>query len=109
MVGKMQSIVHPVNLLVDTEYERAAMIHGATFVNGHEGYGVIAEEVLEALDEMQDVERKLTAVLRSLRGEDRLNTIDWSEALGNSAISAAAELIQVAAMCKKLVKTMEDA
>ena len=70
---------------------------------------MIAEEVLEALDEMQDVERKLTAVLRSLRGEDRLNTIDWAEALGSSAVSAAAELIQVAAMCKKLVKTMEDA
>ena len=108
MGTKMQSIVHPIHLLVDTEYERAKMIHGGVFASGHEGYGVIAEEVQEAVEEANDVVDKLDALLRSLRGEDRQNTIDWADALGDSAVNAAAEMIQVAAMCQKMVKTMED-
>ena len=109
MVNKMQSIVHPIHLLVEMERERAAMLHGAVFASGHEGYGVIAEEVQEAVEEANDVVDKLDALLRSLRGEDRQNIIDRADALGDSAVSAAAELIQVAAMTQKMVKTMEDA
>ena len=109
MGTKMQSIVHPINLLVETEYQRAERLYGGVFASGHEGYGVIAEEVQEAVEETNDVITKLDALLRSLRGEDRQNIIDRADALGDSAVSAAAELIQVAAMTQKMVKTMEDA
>ena len=47
----MTTIVHPINLLVSDEYDRAAKLHGAVFASPHEGYGVLAEEVQEAGDE----------------------------------------------------------
>ena len=109
MGTKMQSIVHPINLLVETEYQRAERLYGGVFASGHEGYGVIAEEVLEAEDEMQYVERNLVGLLRSLRGSDKQSVMDWADAVRDVAVNAAAELIQVAAMCQKMVKTMEDA
>lgn len=103
----MFTIVHPINLLVSDEYKRAAGIHGAVFASPHEGYGVIAEEIKEAGDEVEAVERRLYALLAAIQEENRQSLIDTADAIRDAAVNGAAELIQVAAMCEKMVKTIQ--
>lgn len=104
---KTMCIVQPINLLVSDEYDRAASIHGEVFASSHEGYGVIAEEVQETQEELEYVEKYMSGLLTAIRGTDKQNVIDWADSVRDVAVNAAAEAIQVAAMCEKLVKTME--
>ena len=60
MIHDMTPIIHPLNLLVSDELDRASKIHGETFASTHEGYGVIAEEADEAYDEYEDLDRLLS-------------------------------------------------
>ena len=109
LATKMDSIVHPVNLLVDMEYERAKMMYGGMFANAHEGFGVIAEEVQEAAEEAEKAIDLLSPMLRAIRADDKVKIVDKAYMIRDRAVNAAAEMIQVAAMCEKLVKTMEGA
>ena len=103
----MSTIVHPVNLLVDTEYERAAQLHGAVFASPHEGYGVIAEELQEAVTEIERAQAFMYQLLKAIHEENAKATIDMADCICVMAVNAAAESIQVAAMCEKMRKTME--
>lgn len=102
----MSTIVHPVNLLVDTEYERAAQLHGAVFASPHEGYGVIAEELLEAVTEIERAQAVMHQLLKAIQEENAKDTIDMADFIRDMAVNAAAESIQVAAMCQKMVRTI---
>lgn len=104
----MSTIVKPVNLLVDTEYERAAQLHGAVFASPHEGYGVIAEEVQEAGDALEIAESVMKQLLLAIREEKPRPMIDLAYCIRDQAVNAAAELIQVAAMCEKMVRTVME-
>ena len=104
----MATIVKPLNLMVATEYERAAMLHGRLFASVHEGYGVLAEEVQEAGDELEKAEAVMRQLLLAIReGRDKA-IIDLADYIRDTAINAAAECVQVAAMCAKMVRTVQD-
>lgn len=105
----MTSIVHPINLLVSDEYDRAARIHGAVFASTHEGYGVIAEEIKEAGDEWEETEKGLRHLLNAIQRESMKDIIDIADSIRDRAVNGAAEMIQVAAMCEKMVKTIKEA
>ena len=102
----MSTIVHPVNLLVDTEYERAAQLHGAVFASTHEG--VIAEELQEAVTEIERAQAVMYQLLKAIHEEKAKATIDLDDCICVMAVSAAAESIQVAAMCEKMRRTICD-
>lgn len=104
----MTTIVHPINLLVSDEYDRAAGIHGAVFASPHEGYGVIAEEIKEAGDEWEEAEKGLRRLLNAIHRESTKDIIDIADSIRDRAVNGAAELIQVAAMCEKMVKTVRE-
>lgn len=104
----MTTIVHPINLLVSDEYDRATKLHGAVFASPHEGYGVLAEEVQEAGDEVDIIDAVMRQLLLSIREEKNQAIADYANYIGDRAVQAAAELIQVAAMCEKLVRTVQD-
>ena len=104
----MSTIVKPVNLLVETEYERAAQLHGAVFASPHEGYGVIAEEVQEAGDALEIAESVMKQLLLAIREEKPRSMIDLVDCIRDQAVNAAAECIQVAAMCEKMVRTVME-
>lgn len=107
MVGeKMMSVVHPVNLLVETEYERAALLHGERFANGNEGIGVIVEEVQEAKDELDIMLAAMSQLVRAIRLNKGVE--DFADMIRDKAVNCAAECIQVAAMCEKLVRTVGE-
>ncbi len=105
---EMVTIVQPINLLVSDEYDRAAGIHGEVFASTHEGYGVIAEEIKEAVDECEEIEDALWTLLTAIQRESMQDIIDIADAIRDRAVNGAAELIQVAAMCEKMVKTIKE-
>ena len=102
----MTSIIRPINLLVSDELDRASKIHGEVFASAHEGFGVIAEEVQEVGDELEKAEGNLSTMLSFIRDEDNQRIADVADCLRDAAVNAAAELIQVAAMCEKLKRTV---
>lgn len=70
------------------------------------GYGVLAEEVQEAGDEVDLVDAVMRQLLLAIRDEKPSSIVDLADYIRDKAVSAAAELVQVAAMCEKLVKTI---
>lgn len=102
----MSTIVHPVNLLVDTEYERAAQLHGAVFASPHEGYGVIAEELQEAVTEIERAQAVMYQLLKAIHEENAKAILDMADCIRDMVVNAAAESIQVAAMCQKMGRTI---
>lgn len=108
MDGKMEALTGAVDGLVNMEYMRAGAIHGLTFQSGHEGYGIIAEEVQEARECMERIEAVMYQLLKSLRLEDDRATCDLSKYILDSAIQGAAELVQVGAMCRKMIRTLKE-
>ena len=106
MTHDMTTIVHPLNLLVSDELDRASKIHGAVFASAHEGFGVIAEELQEVGDELEIAEGNLSTMLAFIHEEDSQRIADIADCLRDAAVNAAAELIQVAAMCEKMTRTV---
>ena len=90
------------------ELSRARSIHGEYFTTVHDGYGVLAEEIQEAQDDLNEIAHIRERLLRNIRyNNDRLGAagcIDLEEIQGN-AINAACELIQVAAMATKMLES----
>lgn len=107
MTHDMTTIVHPINLLVSDELDRASKLYGETFASAHEGFGVIAEEVQEVGDELEKAEGNLSTMLVFIREENNQRIADVADCLRDAAVNAAAELIQVAAMCEKLTRTVK--
>lgn len=103
----MTSIVHPINLLVSDEYDRAAKIHGNVFASAHEGYGVIAEELQEAATELERAQGVMYQLLKAIHQEKPQSIVDYADYIRDVAVNGSAELIQVAAMCTKLVRTVK--
>ena len=103
----MTSIVHPINLLVSDEYERAAGIHGLVFASTHEGYGVIAEELQEAVTEAERAQAVMHQLLKAIHREKAQTICDLADYIRDTAVNGAAELIQVAAMCEKMANTVK--
>ena len=108
MTHDMTTIVHPINLLVSDELDRASKLHGAAFASEHEGYGVIAEEVLEAGDELEKAESLMRRLLIALREEKKTAIFDLTGQIKEVAVNCAAECVQVAAMCEKMLRTVKE-
>ena len=106
MTHDMTTIVQPINLLVSDELDRASKIHGALFASAHECFGVIAEKLQEVGDELETVEGNLSTMLAFIRDEDKQRIADVADCLRDRAVNAAAELVQVAAMCEKMARTV---
>ena len=105
MTHDMTTIVHPLNLLVSDELERASKLHGATFASPHEGFGVIAEEVNESDNECKRCKTGLSYLIDAIQRECNEDITDISDQIRDAAVNAAAEMIQGAAMCEKLTRT----
>ena len=101
----MTKLVEKVTNLVKEEYELASAIHGAKHNSPHEAVAVIYEEIEESVVENQNVQKMFSDFWDGVK----LNASDeiQKEVLGNlrcSAILAACEMIQVAAMAHKAMQ-----
>lgn len=101
----IEPIVTAMQPLVTAELRRAQAEHGAEFCSPHEGYGVICEEVQEAQEDLNNIRIMMDVMLNLIRyGADVQQIADKIE---RSALEGAAECIQVAAMCRKMIGDCE--
>lgn len=104
----MKDILIEIDRLAADELERANKAH-PLFHSDHEGVAVIEEEILEVEENLVMV-REAFKLIKKYVYKDTQYMIKEGELIGtlrNSAEFAAAELIQVIAMCDKFVKSQE--
>lgn len=71
------------------------------FVDNHQAYAVILEELQETVDEVKNVERVLAAIWLAVKNDLPIRKV--AEDGKDYAIRAIQEMIQVAAMCQKAI------
>lgn len=89
------------SLLADQETLRARMEHGEAYASHEEGFGVLYEEVLESEDELTHIRHYMDHLSRYIRCGDTSGMVDVLKAISTTAIRAAEEAVQVAAVCQK--------
>ena len=94
----MKELKEAVKVLMNEEYERAAKKFGGNFNSPHEVYAVILEEVEEAGDEFDCIRGYLAEYWDCVKNNE---VGEWFLYIEKSAIQAAAECIQIAAMAYK--------
>lgn len=96
----MDHLMAPLEDLVAEELKRAKAEWGERYASLHEGYGVLAEEVMEAEDEMKSVCMRREILLRQIHSESPIRS--ELSLMRMEALRCAAECIQVAAVCEKM-------
>ena len=101
MKRNFKKLLNSVESLTNEELERANK-KNPKFRSRHEGLGVILEEIWEANNNIKllSTEREILSTRIFIDSED---IIESANDLKRYAIESAAELIQVAAMCQKLI------
>lgn len=93
---------------VNTELNLAGKDHGKHFHSPHEGYGVLMEEIYEAQIHTRNIDAMSDNLLMLLHHVESCPDA-YEKQLGRikeQALSGAAELCQVAAMCEKGMRSM---
>jgi len=112
----MVDLIVEIRAAVGHEYDRAAKLNGPTFSSMHEAYAVILEEYEEAQEEAESFEDQLKDFWGDVKSNkspicDMQKTNEYIknelESMRTTAINAAAEWTQVAAMCHKAIKSSE--
>lgn len=96
----LDHMMEPLEILAMKECERAKAEHGHRYASEHEGYGVLAEEVQEAAEEMERVRELMGDLLRQVRYGSPMGVVLGE--IRRHALQGAAECVQVAAVCDKM-------
>lgn len=96
----MDAVKKDVEALVKKELE-AANKKFPLFNSVHEGYGVMIEELGELKSEIRDIKEYKKFMKKAIHNNSNIMALRCAEAMGDHAILAAVEAIQVAAMCEK--------
>lgn len=106
---KAMSLEEVLGVIAASETGRAKEVHGTTYASHHEAFGVLAEEVQEAGEEHKSVQKHMEQLLRFVRTDYTEGIADCLRVLMQDAIRAAAESVQVAAVCSKWLDMMGGA
>jgi hypothetical protein len=101
----MKELLTGVNILAGIELERAAIENGKEFVDMHQGYAVLLEEVQEAKEELDRVDQKLKLVWGATRRDEYPE--EAIQMLNHYAKLVACEAIQAAAMAQKFMNSFK--
>lgn len=104
----MKELMNSVTSLIDEEYARASGVYGPLHNSDHEAYAVMLEEFQEADAERFDCECSLDKLWEQIK----MDSSDYNKEgvlrrIECYAKLAACEFIQVAAMAKKAILTIE--
>lgn len=100
----MNKVFDKLPALVAEELEAANSTH-SLFHSTHEGYAVLLEEIDEARDEMAAIDQCCTMLWDAVR-MDSPHVKHFAARIDRTALQAAAELIQVAAMARKMLMSL---
>lgn len=98
----MDKTLKGVRGLVFQELNLARMDNGDFFLDAHQGYGVLAEELDEGNDEVWKADMALHRILNAVRSNNPDQIRKATYDVERYAIQAAAEFVQAAAMARKL-------
>lgn len=104
----MKELRESVKMLVDKEYERSSEKFGKTYHSSHEALGVLWEEVDEAKYEMACISTHYDLFGISVRDDDYDEQSANLNHIYNIAINSACELIQVANVAQKAIKSIKE-
>lgn len=102
----MDKILEKMEAAEEAEYEKILAKWGV-FHSAHEGYSVLLEEVEEAQEEMESLGADMKSFWRMIREDNDTEAVNIADMMYQDAIRGAAELIQVAAVCKKFIESTE--
>jgi hypothetical protein len=95
----MQELINGINALAADEKSRACAKYGPAYHSVNELQGVLTQEVSEVEAEFNSITRLMFQLHDAIhRKRDASTTVD---AMEQAAINAAAEAIQIAAVCQK--------
>lgn len=100
----MKELKEAVEVLMREEYERAAESFGESFHSPHEAYAVLKEEVEEAESDLKYLKMLLEYYWCDVKKNDMEHQNSMLKEIEKTALNAACELIQVAAMAYKARK-----
>ena len=105
----MEKLISEVIDCVDKEYGRASAKFGPTNNSDHESYAIMLEEFQEAEDEMCNLDNVIHSFWDCVKhnSDDRVK-LSLCNTMERTAILAACEMIQVAAMAKKAAITISS-
>lgn len=96
----MQPLIELATQMANAECDRGIRNHG-TAASAHEGYALIKEEFEEAQDEIVRLEQQLGHFWTSVKADEAAVYPHYLQQIKQTAILAACECIQVAAMAEK--------
>lgn len=102
----MKDILIEIDRLAEEELERANKIH-PMFASDHEGYAVIQEEIEEVISNNKAAMESKNKMWSSIKQDDEERAREHAQYMRYLLTYAAAEMIQVIAMCDKFVKSQE--
>ena len=104
----MEELIKSVVCAECEEYDRASVKFGAVNNSDHESYAVLREEADEAVDVLEEVDNLTEAFFEMVKkNEEDEMKLDILNVIKHRAEEAAAESIQVAAMARKAIETIE--
>lgn len=103
---KSMSLTEVLEVIAEAEKGRAKDVHGATYASHNEGFGVLCEEIQEMMDEARSLKHYADHLCRYVRADVAAGMADALGAMRKTAIRAAAESVQVAAVCSKWLDMM---
>lgn len=104
----MEKLLSEVKEIEKTEYGRAAEKFGGTFASAHEGYAVLKEEYEEARDASKMFSSSFHEYWTTIKCNNRYQGKQFLYRMLELAECAAAEWLQVCAMCAKAIQSEED-
>lgn len=96
----MIPFVDLIEQVAEAESDRGIRNHGPA-ASAHEGYALIKEELEEAQDEIERLSQQLEHFWTSVKADERTVYRHYLQQISKTAILAACELIQTAAMARK--------
>lgn len=105
----MVELMRAISNAVIEEQTRAAIRYGNVNASSHESYAIIKEELDEAADDLTALSESMSKFWSSIKNNSVVEQISSTIDAEKNATQAAAELVQVAAMCRKARKTIMEA
>lgn len=107
-MDNMDKLREQVKALVAEEYERSSKKYGETYYSSHEALGVLWEEVDKAKYEMECIESQYDLFDESVIDNDYDWQVEYLKSIYNVAVNGACELIQVANVAQKAIKSIKE-